>query len=321
MALTSRIDLTGPPESEPEDFLGSSLGVIFPDDVTTQHGDSDHGLLYTSPHLPKPLHISLADPKAEEDRHLFSHYLWNSSLLLAELVEAGTLGLAADGSSSSSFFPDGEEAAAPESAEPLSPPVSEFDVRGLRTVELGAGTALPSIMAALLGARHILVTDYPAPPVMETLRQNVEANTQPALSPFLCRELESVRVDGHSWGELSTPLALENRHAFDRVFVADCLWMPWQHENLRRSIEWFLGDGPGARAWVVAGFHTGREKLRGFFAPEALAAVGLEVERIWERDCDGRERAWVLDRGIEDPSIRKRWLVVAILRRASPAKP
>ncbi len=93
MVLTSRIALTGATESDPEDFLSSSLGVIFPDDVTSQHGDADHGLAYTSPHLPKPLHISLADPKAEEDRRLFSHYLWNSSLLLAELIEAGTLGL------------------------------------------------------------------------------------------------------------------------------------------------------------------------------------------------------------------------------------
>lgn len=36
MALTSRITLTGPPAEDPEDFFGSSLGVIFPDDVTNQ---------------------------------------------------------------------------------------------------------------------------------------------------------------------------------------------------------------------------------------------------------------------------------------------
>src|SRR4051794_34470546 len=57
------------------------------------HGDADHGLEYKSPHLPKPLQIDLADPVVDEDRKLFSHYLWNSSLLLAELVESGTLGL------------------------------------------------------------------------------------------------------------------------------------------------------------------------------------------------------------------------------------
>ncbi len=307
MALTSRLTLTGPPESDPEDFLSSSLGVIFPDDITNQHGDADHDLAYTSPHLPKPLHISLADPQAEEDRRLFSHYLWNASLLLAEFVEAGTLGLSLEP-------PAGIEAHAS-----LSPPVSHFNVTGLATVELGAGTALPSLLSALLGARRVLVTDYPAPAVMKTLKHNAALNVQPALSPFGRIAADGINVEGHSWGELSDPLALENHHVFDRVFVADCLWMPWQHENLHRSIEWFLGEGPDARAWIVAGFHTGREKMRGFFDPGTLAGAGLEVERIWERDCDGEERAWVWDRGLEDVGVRKRWLVVAILRRPAGA--
>lgn len=126
-----------------------------------------------------------------------------------------------------------------------------------------------------------------------------------------------VEVEGHAWGELSTPLAERGRRAFDQVFMCDCLWMPWQHENLLRSVEWFLADGPEARCWVVAGFHTGREKLRGFFEGERMAALGLEVESIWERDCDGQEREWVLDRGIEDPVGRKRWLVFAVLKRVS----
>ncbi|KAK4191405.1 hypothetical protein QBC35DRAFT_520730 [Podospora australis] len=228
MALTARLALTGPDTSEPEDFLASSLGVIFPDD---------------------PLQFALAEVKAEEDRHLFSHYLWNSSLMLAELIEAGTLGLT---------IPHNPT---------IAPPISDFDVSGLSSIELGAGTALPSIMSGLLGARRVVVTDYPAPP-------------------------------GHGWGESDTPLAQANEHAFDRVFVADCLWMPWQHGNLRKSISWFLGEGEGARAWV-----------------ELLAEVGLEVEKIWERDCDGEDREWVWDRGIEDISVRKRWLAVASLKR------
>lgn len=290
------------------------MGTIFPDDVTNQHGDADHGLLYSSPHLPKPLHINLADPKADEDRRLFSHFLWNSSLLLAELVEAGTLGLKEDQPPPTD---DGKPTVV------TTAPAARFNVTGLATLELGAGTALPSIMAALLGAHRVVVTDYPAPPVMKTLRRNVAANTQPSFSPHvsiaaLGEEGGGILVGGHGWGELDTPLALENRHAFDRVFVADCLWMPWQHENLRKSIGWFLKDGPEARAWVVAGFHTGRDSMCGFFDADALASDGgLEVERIWERDCDGVDREWVLDRGSEDITTRKRWLVVAVLRRVA----
>ncbi|KAL1878053.1 hypothetical protein VTK73DRAFT_8188 [Phialemonium thermophilum] len=325
MALTARITLTGPPAESPEDYLSSALGVIFPDDVMNQHGDAEHGLLYTSPHLPKPLHISLSDPVAEDDRRLFSHYLWNASLLLAELIEAGTLGLPQEGSA-----PTGGRSSSPPIAvvggqgKRLCEPLSDFSITGLSTLELGAGTALPSLLCALLGARRVVVSDYPSDPVLANLRANVARNVQPERSPL--GEATSTEVTGHEWGDFKSPStevaghrldASMLRGAFDRVLVADCLWMPWQHDPLRRSIAWFLRDDDNARAWVVAGFHTGRAKMRGFFDGEALAAVGLEVERMWERDCDGWEREWAWDRGGEDTDmgVRKRWLVVAVLRR------
>ena len=257
--------------------------------------------MYKSPHLPKPLHISLADPSADDDRRLFSHYLWNASLLLAEFVESGTLGLEKDQGGVNS---------------PLGPPLSTFNVAGRSVLELGAGTALPSLLAALLGASRVVLTDYPAPVVISNLTANAVRNARPELSPS--NAVSPVEVEGHAWGELDTPLAEKGRRAFDRVFVCDCLWMPWQHENLLKSVEWFLKDTAEARCWVVAGFHTGREKMRDFFGEQRLTALGLEVESIWERDCDGQEREWVLDRGIEDPIGRKRWLVFAVLKRVAP---
>ncbi|KAI1759947.1 hypothetical protein GGR53DRAFT_511851 [Hypoxylon sp. FL1150] len=294
MALTSRISLHGPATDDPEDYFGSSLGVIFPDDVTNQHGDAEHSLLYTSPHLPQPLHIALSDPDQENDRKLFSHYLWNSSLLLAEFVEAGTLHLPLN---------VGLGRLKPE----------DFDVTGLEILELGAGTALPSIISALLGASHVAVTDYPSNIVLKMLRANVAANAKPKGSPS--NTVAPLTVDGHSWGELDTPFAASNRGRFDRVFVCDCLWMPWQHVNLHKSISWFLNDSSSSRAWVVAGFHTGRTKMRDFFMEAALLDAGLELESIWERDCDGVEREWAWDRGQEDVSERKRWLAVGVLRK------
>jgi len=55
--------------------------------------------------------------------------------------------------------------------------------------------------------------------------------------------------------------------------------------------------------------------MRGFFEEEKLAAAGLEIEAIYERDANGVEREWVMDRGREDATARKRWLVIAILKR------
>ncbi|KAJ2891734.1 Protein N-methyltransferase NNT1 [Zalerion maritima] len=302
MALTSRISLQGPPDTSPEDFLASSLSVIFPDDATNQHGDARQTLVYTSPHLPKPLQLTLCDP-TQEDRRLFSHFLWNSSLLLAELVECSTLSVPL---SVPSHLPS------PNSL------TSSWNVADKSTIELGAGTALPSIVSALIGARRVVITDYPAPRVISNLKANVErclAKEDPGSSSPSSSPTPSTVVECHAWGELDNDFALREKGSFDRVFACDCLWMPCQHDNLRRSIAHFLSDGPDARAWVIAGFHAGRENTRGFFGQDELAKVGLEVERIWERDCCGEEREWAWDRGLEDAAVRKRWLVIAILKR------
>ncbi|KFH40604.1 putative nicotinamide N-methyltransferase-like protein [Hapsidospora chrysogenum ATCC 11550] len=316
MSLASRITLQETLAPEPEDILSASLGVIFPGDTVCSHGDAEHStLLYTSPHLARALLLELADPRGEEERRLFSHYLWNSSLLLAEFVERDTLGLAEKGK--------GKE----EEEEKVS-----FDVRGLDVAELGAGAGLPSIMAGLLGANKVLVTDYPSEAVLDTLRRNVERNTKPEMAPPLPAEPAAqeddrrgeegrrgkgeVQVEGHSWGDFS-PSLTPHHHVYDRVLACDCLWMPWQHDNLAHSISYLLAGTPSARAWVVAGFHTGRARMAGFFDAGFLRreGVGLEVERIWERDCDGVERAWDAEREEDDPTVRKRWLVVAVLRR------
>lgn len=157
------------------------------------------------------------------------------------------------------------------------------------------------------------MTDYPAPRVITNLCENADRNIKADFSPL--SSLAKVEVEGHAWGELSTPLAEQNHHAFERMFVCDCLWMPWQHDNLLKSIEWFLKDDLEARCWVVAGFHSGRPAMRQFFQEERLGAAGLKVEHIWERDVEGVEREWSWDRGIEDPGERKRWLTIAILKR------
>lgn len=170
-------------------------------------------------------------------------------------------------------------------------------------------------MGGLLGAKRVVVTDYPSPPVIETLRENVASLIKSENSPPERFAVEEVKVEGHGWGEFDNELAKSFKNQFDRVYAADCLWMPWQHDNLRRSVAWFMKEGEEARAWVVAGFHTGREKMALFFDEKKLIEVGLEVETIWERDCNGVDREWATNRGIEDISVRKRWLVVGVLRR------
>lgn len=278
--LTDKIRLSGPEATDPEDYFGQSLGVIFPDDITNQHGDIDHSVIYLSPRFGE-IKLELADPKGDDNRKLFSHFLWNSGLQLAELIEEG----------------------------------GEWDVKGKKVLELGAGTGLSGLVAAKSGAESVIITDYPAPEVVANIKKNIEENLSEGMrigkegSPATCL------VEGHEWGKLLKDDSFVQGHkgSFDIILVADCLWMPWQHKALMRSIAWFLN--PGGKAWVVSGFHTGREKMAGFYGAKLLVEQGLEVESIVERDPEGHEREWVTDRGFEDVTERKRWLVISVLRK------
>lgn len=275
--LTDKIRLSGPDSSDPEDILSSSLGVIFPDDITNQHGDRENSVIYLSPKF-GPLTLSLADPQGDDNRRLFSHFLWNAGLQLAEFIEEDE---------------------------------KHWGVKGEKVLELGAGTGLAGIVSALMGARGVVVTDYPAPEVLANIGANIKRNIGPRKEQV--QGIGSITAEGHQWGVLSDSFSVKNKEIYTRLLVADCLWMPWQHLNLLKSIRWFLAED--GRAWVVAGFHTGREKMRGFYEEETLREAELEIERIWEKNADGMEREWVVDRGAEDVTERKRWLVVAILRR------
>jgi hypothetical protein len=89
--------------------------------------------------------------------------------------------------------------------------------------------------------------------------------------------------------------------------------MPWEHESLAHSMLHFLSDESSARIYCIAGFHTGRAKVALFFE-EVVPEQGLEIEEIYEMDVTGQRRPWDKDR--DDMGERKRWLVLARIRRA-----
>lgn len=48
-------------------------------------------------------------------------------------------------------------------------------VCGKNVLELGAGAGLPSIAAAIWGAKNVVVTDYPDEDMVENMKINVDA--------------------------------------------------------------------------------------------------------------------------------------------------
>lgn len=93
------------------------------------------------------------------------------------------------------------------SGEALAHAVAERDVEGLRVVELGCGLALPSLAAALGGAR-VFATDW-SPDAIALARENALRNEL---------ELETAVV---RWSE---PEPLVERAPWDLVLAADVLY-------------------------------------------------------------------------------------------------
>lgn len=156
----------------------------------------------------------------------------------------------------------------------------------------------------MAGAGKTVLSDYPSQKILANLGINVERNI-----PEKIRE-QKVAVQGHEWGVLTDEFSKANANYFTRILCADCLWADGEHYGLAQSMAHFLSWKEDARAWVIAGFHTGRAKIASFF--DITAQAGLEIEVIWERDCDGYERTWERD---WDDKEHNRWFVVAILKR------
>ncbi|RMX81989.1 hypothetical protein D0869_06394 [Hortaea werneckii] len=270
--LTDVIQIIPPDRDEdPEDIFAAAPGLIFTDDFQNLHGDKGYTIVYKSKW--GPIELKTADPQAEGERQLFSHYLWNASISLAERISY-------DGAGGN----------------------NTWSVKGERVLELGAGTN-SSLLA-------VSISDYPSEVVLANIRENARKNIPKHLS-------SNYTVDPHEWGDCDSSFATKHAHFFTRILAADCYWMPGQHLNLVRSMLHFLTLDPGGRIYAIAGFHTGRRKLAPFFT--VAVEQGLELEDIFEEDGEGNRREWQTERdgGREDPTERKKWLVIATLKRRS----
>lgn len=206
-------------------------------------------------------------------------------------------------------------------------------------------TALPSVISALSGAVTVTITDHPSSPAltMGAIEQNVRENvtnrkknkessetTEQSAStsspnsgtiPTNFMTAENIQVLGYAWGtntmyatqscgKLASPQPQSG--TYDRIVIADCLWMPSQHGNIVKTILRYLvvqeddedqGDHSSSEnttpshqpqqqqqpsppcALVVAGFHTGRGIVRNFFG----IATGEWEEQTEEADEEGEE--------------------------------
>jgi EEF1A N-terminal glycine/lysine methyltransferase len=104
--------------------------------------------------------------------------------------------------------------------------------------------------------------------------------------------------------------------SFSRIITADCFWKSDAHCALVMSLDLLLQISPSARILVIAGLHTGRTVVCQFLKLAKTQGLVPDENGITEYDLlKGGTRPWEEDRGAEDTTEKKRWLIVTQLKR------
>ncbi|KAI9058036.1 hypothetical protein FKP32DRAFT_1582461 [Trametes sanguinea] len=107
--------------------------------------------------------------------------------------------------------------------------------QGGSVLELGAGGALPGIVAAKNGARTVVLTDYPDAALIDNISHNVGANIPEG-------DRGGVHVEGYIWGHPVEPLLrllpddVEEK-AFDLIILSDLIFNHSQHDAILKSCD------------------------------------------------------------------------------------
>lgn len=170
-----------------------------------------------------------------------------------------------------------------------------FDLDDKYVLELGAGTGLPALTAALCtNAKKVVATDYDDASIIAALRGNVSRT----LAQNECKKAP-IAVAPHTWGHAMDdvldllPYARGPTPKFDVILLADCVWERFSHTALVKSISVLLARSKTARVYMVAGLHTGRATLVHFFRTALHAGLRLEaVPGAWPQ-CEAAGDAYL----------------------------
>ena len=167
-------------------------------------------------------------------------------------------------------------------------------VKGKSVLELGAASGLPSLAAGIMGARKVVMTDFPDLELIQNMQKNIDEcdkTTEPQGSIK-----DTIDAVGFIWGGDPKPLlaCLSNSTSstpsqtekFDVLILADLLFRHGEHGSLVRTIKETMVQSPSSVAYV---FYTSyrpwkADKDAAFF--DVARDGGLDVKQVVERKLD-----------------------------------
>ncbi|GAW02647.1 nicotinamide N-methyltransferase [Lentinula edodes] len=187
---------------------------------------------------------------------LWGHHLWNSALSVASYLEQHP---------------------------------SLFHNKNI--LELGAGGALPSLVAAESGARKVVITDYPDPDLIQNIECNVEENVDVARKG-------NVAVQGYVWGHSIHPLLASlqnesnsNEDLFDLIILSDLIFNHSQHDSLFKTCRLALKPSPNASTFPSNDDATEASSPTSVLEPSLLVFYTHHRPHLAHRDMEFFEKA------------------------------
>ena len=183
---------------------------------------------------------------------------------------------------------------------------SIFDVAvgGLRVLELGAGTGLPSLAAVRAGA-DVVVTDNETPGAIFALAASARWAAAAADDGG-----GAICVRSLAWG------APAREGPFDVVLLADCIYDPESHAPLLATLASVFAERATATAVVAFALHGNADDAAVLAFFDKANAAGLHVTRVDEQQMRVSQSMWA-----SSARDAKRSLVHAYFLTAVPRDP